>query len=193
MSRNIAILVGTKGRGSNMANIVRACQDGRCCGTVVTVVSPSESAPAVEVARGLGARVDVLDPLESAFSVRLSHLFDLLDVDLVCLAGFLRLLPGSTVRKHAGKIINIHPALLPKHGGKGMYGQRVHAAVLAAGETVSGCSVHHVTEQYDEGSVILQASCPVLPGDTAESLSARVLQLEHATYVTAINRLLGCE
>ncbi|HSI73564.1 MAG TPA: formyltransferase family protein, partial [Fimbriimonas sp.] len=88
------------------------------------------------------------------------------------------------------RVLNIHPALLPKFGGKGMYGRRVHEAVLAAGETESGCTIHLVTPVYDEGPIILQKTCPVLEGDTPETLATRVLQVEHEAYPEALAKVI---
>lgn len=100
-------------------------------------------------------------------------------IDLVVLAGFLKLVPASVIEAYRGRIINIHPALLPAFGGPGMYGRRVHEAVLASGARVSGCTVHLVDELYDHGEILAQRRVPVLPGDTVESLAARVLEAEH--------------
>jgi formyltetrahydrofolate-dependent phosphoribosylglycinamide formyltransferase len=100
-------------------------------------------------------------------------------IDLVVLAGFLKLVPASVIEAYRGRIINIHPALLPAFGGPGMYGRRVHEAVLASGVRVSGCTVHLVDELYDHGEILAQRRVPVLPGDTVESLAARVLEAEH--------------
>ena len=100
------------------------------------------------------------------------------------------LLPQEVVRRYEGRILNIHPALLPKYGGKGMYGIHVHEAVIAAGEKESGCSIHFVNERYDEGAVLLQKKCPVLPDDTPESLAERVLDLEHTAYPEALKMLV---
>lgn len=111
-------------------------------------------------------------------------------VDLIVLAGFLWLVPANLVKAYPHKIINIHPALLPKFGGQGMYGDKVHQAVLAAGEAESGITIHYVDEQYDEGQIILQARCPVLPHDTADSLAARIHALEYAHYPTVIQQLI---
>lgn len=108
------------------------------------------------------------------------------DVGLVVLAGFLKRVPGPVVAAYQGRMINIHPALLPRHGGAGMYGARVHRAVLAAGDTFSGATVHLVTEDYDRGPVLGRGQVPVLPGDTEESLAARVLELEHRLLPAAV-------
>ncbi|MCS7019289.1 MAG: phosphoribosylglycinamide formyltransferase [Cytophagales bacterium] len=112
-------------------------------------------------------------------------------VDLIVLAGFLWLMPASIVGQFPHQIINIHPALLPKFGGKGMYGEKVHQAVIAAGETVSGITIHYVNENYDEGQIIRQVQCPVYPSDTPQSLAARIHALEYEHYPQVIGELLG--
>lgn len=109
---------------------------------------------------------------------------------LIVLAGFLLKIPPSIIEAFRGKMVNIHPALLPKWGGKGMWGHHVHQAVLTAGEAQSGITIHLVDEEYDHGATLLQATCPVLPGDDAERLAARVQQLEHFYYPRAIRFLL---
>ncbi|MBK8500162.1 MAG: phosphoribosylglycinamide formyltransferase [Flavobacteriales bacterium] len=113
-----------------------------------------------------------------------------LRVDLVVLAGFLRLIPVEMVRAFPDRIVNIHPALLPKYGGKGMFGHRVHEAVIAAGEQESGITIHLVNERYDEGRVLFQAKCEVLTNDTAELLAERIHALEHAHYPRIVESLL---
>lgn len=110
-------------------------------------------------------------------------------IDLVVLAGFMRLIPAEMVRAFEGRLVNIHPSLLPNHGGKGMYGQRVHEAVIAAGDAESGITIHLVNEHYDEGHVLFQARCPVHPGDTPDSLAERVHALEHAHYPRVVDEL----
>lgn len=112
---------------------------------------------------------------------------------LIVLAGFLLQIPVQLIEAFPGRIINIHPALLPAWGGKGMWGRHVHEAVLAAGEGRSGISIHLVDEEYDHGATILQASCPVLPDDNADSLSMRIHKLEHFYYPRAIQFLLETE
>lgn len=103
-------------------------------------------------------------------------------IDLIVLAGFLRLIPEDLVHAFPERIINIHPSLLPRYGGKGMYGQHVHRAVIAAGERESGITIHVVNERFDEGAHLAQFTCPVLANDTPETLAARIHQLEHAHY-----------
>jgi len=111
-------------------------------------------------------------------------------IDLVVLAGFLRLVPDFLVKAYYHEIINIHPALLPKYGGKGMYGIKVHHAVLANKEPESGITIHYVDPNYDEGKIIFQAKCVVEANDTAETLSVKVLKLEHEWYSKIIEKLL---
>lgn len=111
-------------------------------------------------------------------------------IDLVVLAGFMRLIPAEMVRAFSGRMVNIHPSLLPKHGGKGMFGHHVHEAVIAAGEVESGITIHLVTEHYDEGRILFQARCPVLPNDTPATLAERVHALEHAHYPLIVEQLV---
>ena len=114
-------------------------------------------------------------------------------IDAIVLAGFLWKVPTALVQAYNNKILNIHPALLPKYGGKGMYGHFVHEAVIAAGDTESGITIHVVDEQYDHGHHIFQATCPVLPGDTAATLAARIHGLEHANYARVIEEYLNSQ
>lgn len=113
------------------------------------------------------------------------------EVDFIVLAGFMNKVSDVLLKAFPGKIVNIHPALLPKYGGKGMYGMHVHEAVVAAGETESGITIHHVSENYDEGSIIFQAKCPLLPTDTPESVATKVHALEYAHYPRVIEECLA--
>ena len=112
-------------------------------------------------------------------------------IDLLVLAGFMRLLPAALVQAWPDHILNIHPSLLPKYGGKGMYGEHVHQAVLAAGEKESGITIHLVNERYDEGQVLFQAKCPVMPEDDADALAARIHALEHAHYPAVVKGVVN--
>ena len=111
-------------------------------------------------------------------------------IDLVVLAGFLWLIPTYFVRAFPQRIVNIHPALLPKYGGKGMYGMNVHRAVSEAKEEESGMTIHYVNEHYDEGQIIFQATCPLIPGEAAEEIARKVLILEHQHFAPVIEQLL---
>lgn len=167
-----------------MLSLLEACESGHIPADFALVIAPSESSPAVSAARERRARVAIIDGED--FHERLLQLLRDEKVDLLCLAGYMKLLPSEIVRAMHKRILNIHPALLPKYGGKGMYGMKVHEAVIAAGEKESGCTVHYVDEEYDEGDILLQMKTAVLSNDTAESLAARVLELEHKCYVEAV-------
>jgi len=170
------IAVAVSGRGSNLEALIRALPPGGPA-AVVLVLTNRADAGAVEVARRHGIPVSVLRDADDATAWR--EALEAARVDLVVLAGYLRLVPAPVIERFRGRIVNIHPALLPAFGGPGMYGRRVHEAVLAAGAQESGATVHLVDEVYDRGAVLAQARVPVLPGDTAETLAARVLGVEH--------------
>lgn len=187
----IAVLIGSQGRGSNMANLIRAGRDGRMLAEVRLVISPKADTPAVAVARELGLDPIILPYKSENYTDRLLGCLRSHQINLVCLAGYLTLLPGSVLEAFPHRVLNIHPALLPKFGGKGMYGMHVHQAVVTAGETETGATVHYVTEHYDEGAIIDQERCPVASTDTPESLSERVLACEHRLYPRAVNQVLG--
>jgi len=181
-----AVLVGSKGRGSNMAALLSGSASGSVPAQCALVVSPKAETPAILRAQAFGVTTEVLPYKSESYGEKLIALLKEGQVEIICLAGNMTLLPEEVVAAYRGRILNIHPALLPKFGGKGMYGHFVHEAVLAAGESESGCTVHYVTEEYDEGAPVIQKRCPVLPGDTVETLSARVLDLEHAAYQEAL-------
>jgi phosphoribosylglycinamide formyltransferase-1 len=122
------------------------------------------------------------------------HVFNLLkerNIDFIVLAGFLKLIPDKIIKAFKGRIINIHPALLPDFGGKDMYGSKVHESVIASGTVISGITVHYVNEKYDEGEIIFQAACHVAKGDTAETLASKIHQLEYKYYSVVIEKLLN--
>ena len=171
-----------------MKAIFEACKTGRIAAEGALLVAPSEEIPAVSTAREMEAEVAILNHKDSRFGEELLAVLAAERIDLLCLAGFLRLLPSDVVQALEGSILNIHPALLPKFGGKGMYGMRVHEAAIDSGDKESGASVHFVNEKYDEGDIFLQMKCSVLPDDTPESLAKRVLKVEHECYVEAIRK-----
>ena len=170
------IAVAISGRGSNLQALLRALQPGAPA-EVVLVLTDRPQAPGLSYARSRNIPAVVLhDPADA--TAWLQALQDH-EVDLVVLAGYLRLVPAPVVASYRGRIINTHPALLPAFGGKGMYGARVHQAVLASGDKETGVTIHLVDEVYDRGDVLAQRRVPVLPGDTPERLAARVLETEH--------------
>ncbi|HRI42962.1 MAG TPA: phosphoribosylglycinamide formyltransferase [Fimbriimonadaceae bacterium] len=190
----LAIFVGPRSKGSNMKAIAEACARGSIPAVVARVVAPAESAPALATASALGLPVTVLDPSAQDYADRVLEMADRDQWDLICLAGFLRLVPAAVLERFPRRVLNIHPALLPRFGGKGMFGRHVHDAVLKSGDLESGCTVHLVDERYDEGEIVLQLRCPVLPGDTVDTLAARVAELEHEAYPKAIGMVIerGC-
>jgi phosphoribosylglycinamide formyltransferase-1 len=167
-----------------------SCSRHEVQGEVVVVVSNKPDAPALWRAGHAGVPAIVLDhrqfPDREAFETRLSETLKAYSLDLVCLAGWLRILSPAFVRQFAGRIMNIHPSLLPLFGGRGMYGERVHEAVLKAGMRVSGCTVHFVDDTPDGGPIILQAVARVQEDDTPASLGARIAEEEHRLYPLAI-------
>jgi phosphoribosylglycinamide formyltransferase-1 len=146
---------------------------------IVVVASDRIGAGALDRARAHGIAAEVIS---AADAPALLALLESRGVQLVILAGYLKLVPPEVIARYRGAIVNIHPALLPKFGGAGMYGHRVHDAVIAAGERESGATVHFVTDEYDRGAIIAQERVAVLPDDTSGSLAARVLEAEHRLY-----------
>ncbi len=174
MSYRVAVCVS--GGGSNLQALLDRLQ-GEEPARVVLVLSNRADAGGLERARQAGVPAEVLaDPADAAeWITRLGRR----DVDLLVLAGYLKLVPPGVVQKYAGRMVNIHPALLPDFGGPGMYGQRVHEAVIASGAAESGPTVHLVDEVYDRGAILAQRRVPVLPADTPATLAERVLTEEH--------------
>lgn len=171
----IRIAVFASGGGSNLEALFDSLE-GRRDAAVVLVASDRAAAPALERARRRGVATAVVAAGDAA---AMQAALERAEVDWIVLAGYLKRIPVEVVRRYRNRILNIHPALLPAHGGKGMYGERVHASVLKAREAVSGASVHLVDEEYDRGPVIAREEVPVEPGDTPATLAARVLEIEH--------------
>jgi formyltetrahydrofolate-dependent phosphoribosylglycinamide formyltransferase len=170
------VAVAVSGRGSNLEALLRAL-GADAPAQVVLVVSNRADAAGLDRAREHGVPAEVLSQPADA-----SEWLELLvhhRVDLLVLAGYLKLVPAAVISRYRDRILNVHPALLPAFGGRGMYGHRVHEAVLASGTRESGATVHLVDEVYDRGRILAQSRVPVLPGDTAETLAARVLGVEH--------------
>ncbi len=184
---NLAIFAS--GRGSNAEAIIRRfAQESDL--EVAVIVTNNPKAGVIRLAEQHHIPVHVTHRSEffSQQSV-LPHL-KMYSVDWIALAGFLWLVPQQLIRAYPGRIVNIHPALLPKFGGQGMYGERVHQAVYAAGEKESGITIHYVDEHYDHGEVVLQYRIPILEGDTAEDIGRKVLDLEHKIYPSVIAKLM---
>ena len=186
----IGVMVSGQGRGSNMQAIVDACKSGKINGSVVLVLGVNEDAPAMERAKAqqiatVSISPKAFDSADGYDNALFSALQDA-EVDLICLAGYMRLLGQNIVDQYRNHIMNVHPALIPMFFGKGMYGHHVHEAAIARGVKVSGATVHFVDEHYDTGPIILQSVVPVEYEDTADTLAARVLVQEHKTYTDAV-------
>ncbi|MDR0851032.1 MAG: phosphoribosylglycinamide formyltransferase [Clostridiales Family XIII bacterium] len=187
---NIAVFVS--GGGSNLQAVMDGISSGLIQNAkIVLVLSSRADAYALDRASGAGIPTAVISPeeypdVQVRTSTILAHLKEA-DTSLIVLAGYMSILPKELVGAYAGRIINIHPSLIPKHCGKGYYGLRVHEAVLKSGDRESGATVHYVDEGVDTGRIILQRKVPVLPGDTPETLAARVLETEHEIIVEAVN------
>ena len=188
------IAVFGSGRGSNFKAIVDAVERGRITGARIRLVlSNNSQAGILDLARTHG--IPAVHLSRKQFADEGEYVNALLDVlraheaNFIALAGYMKRVPPPVIAVYRNRIINIHPALLPKFGGQGMYGIHVHEAVIAAGESVSGATVHMVDEEYDRGAIVLQKSVPVADNDTPETLAARVLAIEHEIYPEAIRLL----
>lgn len=178
--------------GSNMQAIIDACKQGRLDADPRVVVSNNSDAMALRRARNEGIpgyHISGETHPGAAEDREILRVLQQHGVDTVVLAGYMKKLGPLTLRAFRGRTLNIHPALLPRFGGQGMYGKRVHEAVLRAGETVSGVTVHVVDDLYDHGPILAQRKVPVLAGDTADSLAERVLRLEHVLYVETLQKI----
>lgn len=184
------IAVFASGAGSNARRIMEAFRGGGSI-AVSLVVCNKPDAGVIAIAESEGIPVLMLD--KDRFLKGDGHLEDLrkAGIDWIVLAGFLWKVPAGLVEAYRDRIVNIHPALLPKFGGKGMYGRHVHEAVIRAGEKESGITIHLVDERYDHGLTLFQAKAPVEPGETPESLAAKIQKLEHTHYPDVIEKLLS--
>lgn len=190
----LTIAVFGSGRGSNFDALLSAIQRGTIPGArIALVVSNNSSAGILERARAAGIPAVHCSrpqfPTDDSYTTRLIRLLEDHHVGLIALAGYMKRMPAAVVARWRNRIVNIHPALLPRFGGPGMYGMHVHEAVIAAGETKSGATVHLVDEEYDRGAVLLQRVVPVEPGETPETLAAKVLAVEHELYPEAVRRI----
>jgi phosphoribosylglycinamide formyltransferase-1 len=191
MRKRVAILIS--GRGSNMRALIEASRADDYPGEVVLVVSSRMEAAGLSIARDLGVATELVDQVRyrrenrdrEAYDAELHHVLTRANVEFVCLAGFMRILSAGFVRKWEGRIVNIHPSLLPAFKGL-----KPQAQALAAGVKVSGCTVHYVVPELDAGPTIAQTLVPVLAEDTEETLSARILEAEHKLYPAALRKVL---
>ena len=186
--KNIAIFAS--GAGSNAQKIIDHFKQSATA-RVTFIVCNKPGAGVLQIAEKEGIEAILI---EKELFFRTDHYIQLLQqrqIDLIVLAGFLWKVPANLVQAFSNRIINIHPALLPKYGGKGMYGHFVHEALIGAGDAESGITIHYVNEKYDDGATILQERCVVLPEDTPDSLAMKVQVLEHTWYPVIVERLLS--
>ena len=181
------------GRGTNMQAIIDACREGRLSAKPVVVISNNRECGALEIAKyenipafHLSKNTTAPEDPESLIEQTLTEN----RVDLVILAGYMKKLGKPLIDSFRNRIINIHPSLLPKFGGKGMYGLKVHQAVIDAGEKVTGVTVHLVNDEYDQGTILAQRKLPVYPDDSVKSLAGRVLEIEHVLYAETIQKII---
>lgn len=186
----IAAIVSGQGRGTNVQALLDACAGGEIHARMGVVIATRNDAPVLERARAMQVATAVVSPRkyqedEAGYADALNRVLARHDIGLICLAGYMRRLPSEIVSAYAGRIMNVHPALLPLFGGRGMYGEHVHKAALESGMKVSGCTIHFVDEHYDTGPIILQTVVPIEDEDTPQTLAARILPCEHRAYVHA--------
>ena len=179
--------------GSNMQAIIDACNARQLNAVPAVVISNNRDSQALQRAQAesipwyhLSGKIH---PEPAALDSAVLDALERHAVDIVILAGYMKKLGTRTLRQFRGRILNIHPALLPKYGGQGMYGRHVHEAVIAAGEQVTGVTIHLVEAEYDTGGIVAQCEVPVLAGDTVDSLAARVLQREHEFFVETLQQI----
>jgi len=191
--KNIAVFAS--GGGSDLQAIIDACKSGRLDAKVCVVISNNSGSMALARARSEGINAFHFSPKVIGDPVLLEKriLASLLEneTDLVFLAGYLKKINPAVLRTYENRIFNIHPSMLPKFGGEGMYGMNVHRAVLQAGEKETGITIHRVSPEYDTGEIIAQRKVPVLEGDTPETLAARVLEQEHVFIVDVLSVIIG--
>lgn len=187
MNGKIRIAILASGRGSNAQKIVEYSKQAQSSYEVSCILSNRKSAGVLDFARNEGIRSrHVPKKMYSSEFELLEYLFDQ-KVDLIVLAGFLKLIPKFLVEAFPKRIINIHPALLPKYGGKGMYGRHVHQAVFNAEENTSGMTIHYVDEHYDQGEIIFQVSRRITSSKSPNEIGERVLELEHCFYSKVVD------
>ncbi len=183
--------------GSNMQALIDNCKSGAINGQIAVVICNNRKAYALERARQ--HNIDTLILTEKDFESPEAYAKEMVDqlrsrqIDLICLAGYMKKIPYDVLVAYCKRIVNIHPALLPKFGGQGMYGLHVHEAVLAAGEKETGVTIHLVDAQYDHGRILAQRRVVVLPDDTPESLQTRVLEIEHQLYPETVAKIASGE
>ena len=184
------IAIFASGSGTNAENLIKHFRT-HPLGQVEMVLTNRPEAGVIERSKKLGVETVIFTRQAFYETDQILELLKERKIDLLVLAGFLWLVPSNIIEAFEGRLINIHPAILPKYGGKGMYGNRVHQAVIDSGDTESGITIHHVNQAYDEGSIIFQAGCEVLDDDTPDSLAERIHQLEYKYFPKVVEDLLN--
>lgn len=187
----LKLAVFISGGGTNLQALIDACSDGSLQAEIKAVISNNSRAYGLERARQAGIETfhisSAVYPDKADYLNALLQILEQRQINLIVLAGYMKLMPSGLVKQYYGRIINIHPALLPRYGGPGMYGINVHKAVIESKDSFSGATVHLVDEKYDHGPILIQRRVPVRPGDTPETLAARVLEIEHKILPQAVS------
>jgi phosphoribosylglycinamide formyltransferase 1 len=184
----VNIAVFASGSGSNAENIFHYLQKKNSSVRITCIICNNPFAGVVDRATKLGLPCIIIDKKKKGEDI--SEVLNRHNIDFIVLAGWLLLIPEKIISSYRNKIINIHPALLPAHGGKGFYGVRVHEAVIASKVFISGITIHHVNEKFDEGEIIFQAACYVSAEDTAHTLAEKIHELEYAYYPVVIEKFI---
>lgn len=185
------------GRGSNLQAIIDACEKNELDATPVLVISNNPNAQALQRGADHGLATVYLSrqthPDAHELDREMSRTFRKHDVDLVILAGYMKKIGPELLAAYPSRVINIHPSLLPRYGGQGMYGMYIHEAVIAAGDEETGVTIHLVNDEYDRGKILAQCPVRVEPGDDAATLASRVLEVEHRFYVEVLEKIINGE
>lgn len=189
MNHKINIAIFASGSGTNAQRLSEYFKNHPSI-NISLILSNKADAYVLERAKKLEIPAYVFTAGDFNKTLQVLDILKIFEIDFIVLAGFLLLVPDYLLKAFPGKIVNIHPALLPKYGGKGMYGHHVHEVVIATGDKESGISIHYVNEHYDEGNIIFQAKCPVSLDDTAETLAAKIHELEYEHFPMVLEKLL---
>ena len=183
------IAIMASGNGTNAQNLIQYFKNHKSI-HVVLVISNRSDAYVLQRAKGEQVPSMVIQKQDWQDKEKVLSIFKSRDIEFVVLAGYLLLLPSWLVKRYQGRIINIHPSLLPRYGGKGMYGDKIHKAVIEAGDKLSGITIHYVNEEYDKGDIIFQTECSVDPNDTPDTLAAKIHKLEYEHFPRVAEKII---
>lgn len=187
--QKIRIAIMASGNGTNAQNLIQYFKNHKSI-HVVLVISNRSDAYVLQRAKGEQVPSMVIQKQDWQDKEKVLSIFKSRDIEFVVLAGYLLLLPSWLVKRYQGRIINIHPSLLPRYGGKGMYGDKIHKAVIEAGDKLSGITIHYVNEEYDKGDIIFQTECSVDPNDTPDTLAAKIHKLEYEHFPRVAEKII---